>query len=50
VVNATPWPWPWPWPWRFTLNQRIELARADESPSLNPEGCVNGFMQLANTR
>jgi SAM-dependent methyltransferase len=32
VVNATPWPWPW----RFTLTQRIELARADRSPALNP--------------
>jgi SAM-dependent methyltransferase len=32
VVNATPWPWPW----RLTLTQRIELARADRSPSLNP--------------
>jgi SAM-dependent methyltransferase len=32
VVNATPWPWPW----RFTLTQRTELVRADESPSLNP--------------
>jgi SAM-dependent methyltransferase len=28
VVNATPWPWPW----RFTLTQRTELVRADESP------------------
>jgi SAM-dependent methyltransferase len=32
VVNATPWPWPW----RFTPTQRIELARADKSPSLQP--------------
>ena len=32
VVNATPWPWPW----RFTPIQRIELARADKSPSLQP--------------
>jgi SAM-dependent methyltransferase len=32
VVNATPWPWPW----RFKLTQRIELVRADGSPSLNP--------------
>ena len=32
VAKATPWPWPW----RFNLTQRIELARADESPSLNP--------------
>jgi ubiquinone/menaquinone biosynthesis C-methylase UbiE len=32
VVNATPWPWPW----RFTLTQRTELVRADESPSLSP--------------
>jgi SAM-dependent methyltransferase len=32
VVHATPWPWPW----RFTLTQRIELARADKSPSLQP--------------
>ena len=32
VVKATPWPWPW----RFTLTQRIELVRADASPSLNP--------------
>ena len=29
VVKATPWRWPW----RFTLTQRIELARADKSPS-----------------
>ena len=28
VVQATPWRWPW----RFTLTQRIELARADRSP------------------
>jgi SAM-dependent methyltransferase len=27
VVNAMPWRWPW----RFTLTQRIELARADSS-------------------
>ena len=32
VVNATPWRWPW----RFNLTQRIELVRADESPSLPP--------------
>ena len=32
VVNVTPWRWPW----RFTLTQRIELARADRSASLNP--------------
>jgi SAM-dependent methyltransferase len=32
VVRATPWPWPW----RFQLTQRIELARADRSPALNP--------------
>jgi SAM-dependent methyltransferase len=32
VVKATPWPWPW----RFQLTQRIELARADRSASLNP--------------
>jgi SAM-dependent methyltransferase len=32
VVNATPWPWPW----RLTLTQRIELTRADRTPSLNP--------------
>jgi SAM-dependent methyltransferase len=32
VVNTTPWPWPW----RFTPTQRIELARADKSPSLQP--------------
>jgi SAM-dependent methyltransferase len=30
VVNVTPWRWPW----RFTLTQRIELARADRSPSI----------------
>jgi SAM-dependent methyltransferase len=30
VVNAAPWPW------RFTLTQRIELARADRSAPLNP--------------
>jgi SAM-dependent methyltransferase len=28
VVNVTPWRWPW----RFTLTQRIELARADGHP------------------
>jgi hypothetical protein len=27
---------PWRWPWRFTLIQRIELARAHQSPSLSP--------------
>jgi SAM-dependent methyltransferase len=32
VVKATPWPWPW----RFQLTQRIELVRADSSPSSNP--------------
>ena len=32
VVNVTPWRWPW----RFTPTQRIELARADRSPSLSP--------------
>ena len=32
VVNVTPWRWPW----RFTPTQRIELARADRSPSLGP--------------
>jgi ubiquinone/menaquinone biosynthesis C-methylase UbiE len=32
VVKTTPWPWPW----RFQLTQRIELVRADSSPSLNP--------------
>ena len=32
VVNVTPWRWPW----RLTLTQRIELARADRSPSLSP--------------
>jgi SAM-dependent methyltransferase len=32
VVKATPWSWPW----RFQLTQRIELARADSSASLNP--------------
>jgi SAM-dependent methyltransferase len=32
VVIATPWPWPW----RFQLTQRIELVRADSSPSSNP--------------
>jgi SAM-dependent methyltransferase len=31
MVKATPWPWPW----RFTLAQRIELVRADSSPSSN---------------
>jgi SAM-dependent methyltransferase len=32
VVKATPWSWPW----RFQLTQRIELARAESSASLNP--------------
>jgi SAM-dependent methyltransferase len=32
VVKATPWPWPW----RLQLTQRIELARANRSASLNP--------------
>jgi SAM-dependent methyltransferase len=32
VVKATPWSWPW----RFQLTQRIELARADSSASVNP--------------
>jgi ubiquinone/menaquinone biosynthesis C-methylase UbiE len=32
VVNARPWLWPW----RFTLTQRLELVRADASPSLHP--------------
>jgi SAM-dependent methyltransferase len=32
VVSATPWPWPW----RFTPTQRIELARAESSASVNP--------------
>jgi SAM-dependent methyltransferase len=32
MVKATPWPWPW----RFQLTQRIELVRADKSPSSNP--------------
>jgi SAM-dependent methyltransferase len=32
VVKATPWSWPW----RFQLTQRIELARANRSASLNP--------------
>jgi ubiquinone/menaquinone biosynthesis C-methylase UbiE len=31
MVKATPWPWPW----RFQLTQRIELVRANSSPSLN---------------
>jgi ubiquinone/menaquinone biosynthesis C-methylase UbiE len=31
VVTTTPWPWPW----KFRLTQRIELVRADRSPSLN---------------
>jgi SAM-dependent methyltransferase len=31
VVKATPWSWPW----RFQLTQRIELARAESSASLN---------------
>jgi SAM-dependent methyltransferase len=32
VVKARPWSWPW----RFQLTQRIELARADSSASVNP--------------
>jgi SAM-dependent methyltransferase len=32
VVRATPWSWPW----RFQLTQRIELASAESSASLNP--------------
>jgi SAM-dependent methyltransferase len=32
VVKATPWSGPW----RFQLTQRVELARADSSASLNP--------------
>jgi SAM-dependent methyltransferase len=32
VAKATPWSWPW----RFQLTQRMELARADRSASLNP--------------
>jgi SAM-dependent methyltransferase len=32
VVQATPWPWPW----RFQLTQRIELASAERSASVNP--------------
>jgi SAM-dependent methyltransferase len=32
VVKATPWSWPW----RFQLTQRIELASADRSASVNP--------------
>jgi SAM-dependent methyltransferase len=32
VVKATPWSWPW----RFQLTQRIDLARAERSASLNP--------------
>jgi SAM-dependent methyltransferase len=32
VVKATPWSWPW----RFQLTQRIELAHAERSASLNP--------------
>jgi SAM-dependent methyltransferase len=32
VVKATPWPWPW----RFQLTQRIELASAERSASVNP--------------
>jgi SAM-dependent methyltransferase len=32
VVKATPWSWPW----RLQLTQRIELVRADKSPSSNP--------------
>src|SRR5215216_5975378 len=31
-VKATPWSWRW----RFQITQRIELARADRSASLNP--------------
>jgi SAM-dependent methyltransferase len=36
VVNTTPWPWPR----RFNLTQRIELVRADGSPSLDPRYLV----------
>jgi SAM-dependent methyltransferase len=32
VVKATPWSWPW----RFQLTQRIELASAERSASVNP--------------
>jgi ubiquinone/menaquinone biosynthesis C-methylase UbiE len=32
MVKATPLLWPW----RFQLTQRIELVRADSSPSSNP--------------
>jgi SAM-dependent methyltransferase len=32
MVKATPWSWPW----KFQLTQRIELARAESSASLNP--------------
>jgi SAM-dependent methyltransferase len=32
VVKATPWSWPW----KFQLTQRMELARAESSASLNP--------------
>jgi SAM-dependent methyltransferase len=32
VVKAAPWSWPW----RFQLMQRIELARAERSASVNP--------------
>jgi SAM-dependent methyltransferase len=32
VVKATPWSWPW----RFQLMQRIELASAERSASVNP--------------
>jgi SAM-dependent methyltransferase len=32
VANVTPWPWPW----RFQLTQRIELASAERSASVNP--------------
>jgi SAM-dependent methyltransferase len=32
MVKATPWSWPW----KFQLTQRIELARAERSASLNP--------------
>ena len=31
LVKATPWSWPW----RFQLTQRMELARAERSASLN---------------
>jgi SAM-dependent methyltransferase len=36
VVQATPWRWPW----RFTLTQRIELARADGSPEPSGHGAT----------